>query len=84
MVRGSRTGLVSSMATELLLLQDLPRNDLKGVEDKNLDKEDTLFFRTVFFCVFSSLFLVFLILTIFFLSPMLSFWDHERTFMLTW
>ena len=72
MVRGNNTGL-SSLATEhlLLLLQDLPRNDLKGVEDRNLEKEDTLFFRPVFLVDFNSL--LFLIFTIFLLSPILSF-----------
>ena len=84
MVRGSNTGL-SSLAKEhlLLLLQDLPRNDPKGVEDRNLDKEDTLFLSPVLLVDFSSLLFVFLILTIFLLSPILSFLDQERTFMLT-
>ena len=84
MVRGNNTGLQSSMATEhlLLLLQDLPRKDLKGEDDKNLDKEDTLFFSPILLWALSSLFLVFLIFKIA-LSPMLSFWDQERTFMLT-
>ena len=76
-VRGSNTG-TSSLATELL---DLFFKDFNGVdEDKNLDMDETLFFSPDFLLDFSWLLLVFLSLG---LSLKLSFWDQERTFILT-